>query len=181
MKVTEESLALESSDSLLGWRLVSTCQNQESKQKGCHMWLQQVSFSGFLNKLTATQPIMWKLKRHCYSARWEGILYTEAHLVPGTGWGAPDNLISWLHHTAGPSLKPARFDMSRSHMSVSEARTQVAAYIKHSLFPQAMWSPSYFIHRTKPIFYNNHTWDITFKNCDSLCCTLETYIIMYIN
>ena len=29
------------------------------------------------------------------------------------------------------------------------------------------------------IFYNNYKWGVTFKNCESLCCTLVTYIILY--
>ena len=33
----------------------------------------------------------------------------------------------------------------------------------------------------QPICYNNSKQDITFKNCESLCCTLETYIILYLN
>ena len=31
------------------------------------------------------------------------------------------------------------------------------------------------------IFYNNYKWSITFKNCESLYCTLVIYIILYIN
>ena len=30
----------------------------------------------------------------------------------------------------------------------------------------------------KPIFYYKYKWSITFKSCESLCCTLETYIIL---
>ena len=30
----------------------------------------------------------------------------------------------------------------------------------------------------QPIFYNNYKWSITFKNCESLCCTPETYITL---
>ena len=33
---------------------------------------------------------------------------------------------------------------------------------------------------TQPIFYNNYKWSVTFKNCESLCCTPVTYIILYI-
>ena len=33
----------------------------------------------------------------------------------------------------------------------------------------------------QPMFYKNYKWDITFKNCESLRCTLETYIRLYIN
>ena len=32
-----------------------------------------------------------------------------------------------------------------------------------------------------PILYNTYNWSITFKTCDSLCCTPVTYIILYIN
>ena len=35
--------------------------------------------------------------------------------------------------------------------------------------------------RLPAILYNNYKWRITFKNCESLCCTPETYIILYIN
>ena len=28
--------------------------------------------------------------------------------------------------------------------------------------------------------YYNYTWNIIFKNCESLCCIPETYIILYI-
>ena len=31
------------------------------------------------------------------------------------------------------------------------------------------------------MFYNNYIWSITFKNCESLCCTCDTHIILYIN
>ena len=29
------------------------------------------------------------------------------------------------------------------------------------------------------MFYNNYKWNITFKNCESLCCTFETYNIVH--
>ena len=29
--------------------------------------------------------------------------------------------------------------------------------------------------------YNNYKWSITFKNCESLCCTFVTYITLYSN
>ena len=32
----------------------------------------------------------------------------------------------------------------------------------------------------QPKFYNSYKWNVTFKNCDSLCCTPETYIMLYI-
>ena len=32
----------------------------------------------------------------------------------------------------------------------------------------------------QPIFYNNYKWSIVSKDCDSLCCPPETYIILYI-
>ena len=31
----------------------------------------------------------------------------------------------------------------------------------------------------KPIFYNNYKWNITFKKCESLCCTSEIYNIVH--
>ena len=31
------------------------------------------------------------------------------------------------------------------------------------------------------MYYNSYKWSTTFKNCDSLCCTPEAYIISYIN
>ena len=31
------------------------------------------------------------------------------------------------------------------------------------------------------MFYNNYKRSITFKNCESLCCILLTYIILYTN
>ena len=33
------------------------------------------------------------------------------------------------------------------------------------------------------MFYNNCRWNITFTNCESLCCTLETYVLhqLYLN
>ena len=33
----------------------------------------------------------------------------------------------------------------------------------------------------EPIVYNNYKWNITFKNWESLFCTSDTYIILYIN
>ena len=35
--------------------------------------------------------------------------------------------------------------------------------------------------RIQSIFYNNYTWSITFKNCESLYCIPVTYMILYIN
>ena len=29
------------------------------------------------------------------------------------------------------------------------------------------------------MFYYNYKWNITFKNCESLCCTPETYNIVH--
>ena len=30
-------------------------------------------------------------------------------------------------------------------------------------------------------FYNNYKWSIAFKTCELLCCTPETYLILYVN
>ena len=33
----------------------------------------------------------------------------------------------------------------------------------------------------QPVFYNNCEWSITFKNCESLCCTPKVYAILLVN
>ena len=45
--------------------------------------------------------------------------------------------------------------------------------IKHALYctTQGIW----------PVFFGNYKLNITFKNCESLCCIPATYIILYIN
>ena len=58
---------------------------------------------------------------------------------------------------------------------------------------RALWGANYCIQNkqatglrctlqgTQPIFYHNYKWNTTFKNCESLCHTPETYVKLYTN